>query len=197
MGVKIAHTLSTEIASLSQSLRKKDDGLRLGANHYSARPVQQGAVGGQDVVPVGLERVLDVDLRRDPQPDPLGTHSVRHCRDHIDDEADPVVRRAAMFVGALVCRRGEELVGGGDISGSADAFRWRWEDSAHARETGRLLGGGGDRDRRLGQSRCAPRESAPPLLRVIRLVTIARGPGDERFRVLDEPSPTSCGRPLR
>jgi uncharacterized zinc-type alcohol dehydrogenase-like protein len=36
MGVKIAHALGAEVTVLSQSLRKKDDGLALGANHYYA-----------------------------------------------------------------------------------------------------------------------------------------------------------------
>ncbi|MFJ6982160.1 MULTISPECIES: NAD(P)-dependent alcohol dehydrogenase [unclassified Streptomyces] len=36
MGVRIAHALGAEVTVLSQSLRKKDDGLRLGADHYRA-----------------------------------------------------------------------------------------------------------------------------------------------------------------
>ncbi|MFF1560326.1 NAD(P)-dependent alcohol dehydrogenase [Streptomyces sp. NPDC058279] len=36
MGVKIAHALGAEVTVLSQSLRKKEDGLRLGAAHYYA-----------------------------------------------------------------------------------------------------------------------------------------------------------------
>ncbi|GAA3297425.1 NAD(P)-dependent alcohol dehydrogenase [Streptomyces cinereospinus] len=36
MAVKIAHALGAEVTVLSQSLRKKDDGLRLGAAHYYA-----------------------------------------------------------------------------------------------------------------------------------------------------------------
>ncbi|MFE1762954.1 NAD(P)-dependent alcohol dehydrogenase [Streptomyces angustmyceticus] len=36
MGVKIAHAMGAEVTVLSQSLRKKDDGLRLGADHYHA-----------------------------------------------------------------------------------------------------------------------------------------------------------------
>ncbi|MFG2909737.1 NAD(P)-dependent alcohol dehydrogenase [Kitasatospora sp. NPDC048286] len=36
MGVQIAHALGAEVTVLSQSLRKKDDGLRLGADHYRA-----------------------------------------------------------------------------------------------------------------------------------------------------------------
>ncbi|WP_371662256.1 NAD(P)-dependent alcohol dehydrogenase [Streptomyces sp. NBC_00280] len=36
MGVKIANALGAEVTVLSQSLRKKDDGLKLGASHYYA-----------------------------------------------------------------------------------------------------------------------------------------------------------------
>ncbi|ONK12126.1 NAD(P)-dependent alcohol dehydrogenase [Streptomyces sp. MP131-18] len=36
MAVKIAHALGAEVTVLSQSLRKRDDGLRLGADHYYA-----------------------------------------------------------------------------------------------------------------------------------------------------------------
>jgi uncharacterized zinc-type alcohol dehydrogenase-like protein len=36
MGVKLAHAMGAEVTVLSQSLRKKDDGLRLGADHYRA-----------------------------------------------------------------------------------------------------------------------------------------------------------------
>lgn len=36
MGVKIAAALGAEVTVLSQSLRKQDDGLRLGASHYYA-----------------------------------------------------------------------------------------------------------------------------------------------------------------
>jgi uncharacterized zinc-type alcohol dehydrogenase-like protein len=34
MGVKIAHALGAEVTVLSQSLRKKDDGLAFGADHF-------------------------------------------------------------------------------------------------------------------------------------------------------------------
>ncbi|MEU6093823.1 NAD(P)-dependent alcohol dehydrogenase [Streptomyces sp. NPDC047079] len=36
MGVKLAHAMGAEVSVLSQSLRKKDDGLKLGADHYYA-----------------------------------------------------------------------------------------------------------------------------------------------------------------
>jgi uncharacterized zinc-type alcohol dehydrogenase-like protein len=36
MGVKLAHAMGAEVTVLSQSLRKREDGLRLGADHYYA-----------------------------------------------------------------------------------------------------------------------------------------------------------------
>jgi uncharacterized zinc-type alcohol dehydrogenase-like protein len=36
MAVKIAHALGAEVTVLSQSLKKQEDGLRLGADHYHA-----------------------------------------------------------------------------------------------------------------------------------------------------------------
>src|SRR5947209_11013971 len=36
MGVKLAHALGAEVSVLSQSLKKKDDGKRLGADHFYA-----------------------------------------------------------------------------------------------------------------------------------------------------------------
>ena len=36
MGVKIAHAMGAEVTVLSQTLSKREDGLRLGADHYYA-----------------------------------------------------------------------------------------------------------------------------------------------------------------
>ncbi len=36
MAVKIAHAMGAEVTVLSQSLKKQEDGLRLGADHYYA-----------------------------------------------------------------------------------------------------------------------------------------------------------------
>ncbi|QYG12041.1 NAD(P)-dependent alcohol dehydrogenase [Microbacterium sp. PAMC22086] len=41
MGVQIAHALGAEVTVLSQTLSKKDDGLRLGADHYHATSDQE------------------------------------------------------------------------------------------------------------------------------------------------------------
>ncbi len=47
MAVKLAHALGAEVTVLSQSLRKKDDGLKLGADHYYATsdPATFGGAG--------------------------------------------------------------------------------------------------------------------------------------------------------
>jgi uncharacterized zinc-type alcohol dehydrogenase-like protein len=41
MGVKIAHALGAEVTALSQSLRKKDDGLAFGADHFYSTSDEQ------------------------------------------------------------------------------------------------------------------------------------------------------------
>ncbi|MFF4366440.1 NAD(P)-dependent alcohol dehydrogenase [Streptomyces sp. NPDC001594] len=69
MGVKIAHALGAEVTVLSQTLRKKEDGLRLGADHYYA--TADGATfeelrGRFDLIlstvsaPLGLDRYLSL-----------------------------------------------------------------------------------------------------------------------------------------
>ncbi len=67
MGVKIAHALGAEVTVLSQSLRKKDDGLRLGASHYYATSDEatfEELAGTFDLIlstvsaPLGLDRYL-------------------------------------------------------------------------------------------------------------------------------------------
>ncbi|MFE6841489.1 NAD(P)-dependent alcohol dehydrogenase [Streptomyces sp. NPDC057686] len=67
MGVKIAAALGAEVTVLSQSLRKQDDGLRLGASHYYATSDETTFVklaGSFDLVistvsaPLGLDAYL-------------------------------------------------------------------------------------------------------------------------------------------
>ncbi|MFD7612375.1 NAD(P)-dependent alcohol dehydrogenase [Streptomyces sp. NPDC059828] len=67
MGVKIANALGAEVTVLSQSLRKKDDGLRLGAKHYYATSDEatfEALAGTFDVIlntvsaPLPLEKFL-------------------------------------------------------------------------------------------------------------------------------------------
>ncbi|MFI6001648.1 NAD(P)-dependent alcohol dehydrogenase [Streptomyces sp. NPDC051366] len=69
MGVKIAAALGAEVTVLSQSLRKQDDGLRLGASHYYATSDEttfEKLAGSFDLVistvsaPLGLDTYLDL-----------------------------------------------------------------------------------------------------------------------------------------
>lgn len=48
MGVKLAHAMGAEVTVLSQSLRKREDGLKLGADHYRATsdPATFGELAG-------------------------------------------------------------------------------------------------------------------------------------------------------
>ncbi|MFF4502196.1 NAD(P)-dependent alcohol dehydrogenase [Streptomyces sp. NPDC001401] len=62
MGVKIAHALGAEVTVLSQSLRKKDDGLKLGADHYYATSDEktfQELAGTFDVILSTVSAPLD------------------------------------------------------------------------------------------------------------------------------------------
>ncbi|MEW2413696.1 NAD(P)-dependent alcohol dehydrogenase [Streptomyces sp. NPDC046866] len=67
IGVKIAHALGAEVTVLSQSLRKQEDGLRLGADHYHATAdpnTFEELAGTFDLIvstvsaPLGLDRYL-------------------------------------------------------------------------------------------------------------------------------------------
>jgi uncharacterized zinc-type alcohol dehydrogenase-like protein len=64
MGVKIAHAMGAEVTALSQSLRKKEDALRLGADHYYATsdPETFSALAGSfDLIVNTVSAVLDLD----------------------------------------------------------------------------------------------------------------------------------------
>jgi uncharacterized zinc-type alcohol dehydrogenase-like protein len=64
MGVKIAHAMGAEVTVLSQTLSKKDDGVRLGAEHYYATsdPATFEALRNSfDLVLNTVSAVIDVD----------------------------------------------------------------------------------------------------------------------------------------
>ncbi|MGW0828757.1 NAD(P)-dependent alcohol dehydrogenase [Streptomyces sp. NPDC002845] len=64
MGVKIAHALGAEVTVLSQSLRKKEDGLKLGADHYHATSdpkTFEELRGSFDLILSTVSAALDVD----------------------------------------------------------------------------------------------------------------------------------------
>jgi alcohol dehydrogenase (NADP+) len=64
MAVKIAHAMGAEVTVLSQSLRKKDDGLKLGADHYYATSdpkTFEKLAGSFDVIVSTVSVALDFD----------------------------------------------------------------------------------------------------------------------------------------
>jgi uncharacterized zinc-type alcohol dehydrogenase-like protein len=64
MAVKLAHTMGAEVSVLSQSLKKHDDGLRLGADHYYATvdPATFELLAGSfDLIVNTVSASIDVD----------------------------------------------------------------------------------------------------------------------------------------
>ena len=64
MGVKIAHAMGAEVTVLSQSLKKQDDGLRLGADHFYATsdPATFASLAGSfDLIINTVSANLDMD----------------------------------------------------------------------------------------------------------------------------------------
>ena len=64
MGVKIAHAMGAEVTVLSQSLKKQEDGLRLGADHFYATsdPATFEALAGSfDLIVNTVSANLDMD----------------------------------------------------------------------------------------------------------------------------------------
>ena len=64
MAVKLAHAMGAEVTVLSQSLKKKDDGLRLGADHFYATsdPATFRALkNGFDLIINTVSAVVDLD----------------------------------------------------------------------------------------------------------------------------------------
>ena len=64
MAVKLAHAMGAEVTVLSQSLRKQDDGLRLGADHYYATsdPATFASLGSSfDLIINTVSAVIDLD----------------------------------------------------------------------------------------------------------------------------------------
>ena len=64
VGVKIAHAMGAEVTVLSQSLKKQEDGLRLGADHYYATSnpeTFEKLAGSFDLVLNTVSAAIDVD----------------------------------------------------------------------------------------------------------------------------------------
>jgi uncharacterized zinc-type alcohol dehydrogenase-like protein len=64
MAVKLAHAMGAEVTVLSHSLKKKDDGLRLGANHYYATSDPETfkqLAGSFDLIINTVSATIDID----------------------------------------------------------------------------------------------------------------------------------------
>lgn len=64
MGVKLAHAMGAEVTVLSQTLTKKDDGLKLGADHYYATSdpqTFQNLAGSFDLIINTVSAKIDLD----------------------------------------------------------------------------------------------------------------------------------------
>ena len=64
LGVKIAHAMGAEVTVLSQSLKKQEDGLRLGAEHYYATSDEstfEDLAGSFDLILNTVSAPIDVD----------------------------------------------------------------------------------------------------------------------------------------
>ncbi|WP_329034866.1 NAD(P)-dependent alcohol dehydrogenase [Streptomyces sp. NBC_00178] len=64
VGVKIAHALGAEVTVLSQTLKKRDDGLKLGADHYYATgdpKTFEDLAGTFDIILNTVSAPLDID----------------------------------------------------------------------------------------------------------------------------------------
>ncbi|MBW4095218.1 MAG: NAD(P)-dependent alcohol dehydrogenase [Acidobacteria bacterium] len=64
MAVKLAHAMGAEVTVLSQSLKKRDDGLRLGADHYYATSDPETfkeLAGSLDLIINTVSATIDVD----------------------------------------------------------------------------------------------------------------------------------------
>ncbi|WP_327121306.1 NAD(P)-dependent alcohol dehydrogenase [Streptomyces sp. NBC_01341] len=64
VGVKIAHALGAEVTVLSQTLKKRDDGLKLGADHYYATgdpKTFEDLAGTFDIILSTVSAPLDID----------------------------------------------------------------------------------------------------------------------------------------
>jgi uncharacterized zinc-type alcohol dehydrogenase-like protein len=64
MAVKLAHAMGAEVGVLSQSLKKRDDGLRLGADHYyatSAPETFHQLAGAFDLIITTVSANIDLD----------------------------------------------------------------------------------------------------------------------------------------
>ena len=96
MAVKIAHALGAEVTVLSQSLKKQEDGLRLGADHYHATsdPGTFEQLGGSfDLIINTVSAALDLDAY-------LGLLAVDGTLVYVGAPAEPLSLNVFSLIGA-------------------------------------------------------------------------------------------------
>ncbi|MGO4342206.1 NAD(P)-dependent alcohol dehydrogenase [Pedococcus sp. 2YAF34] len=95
MGVKIAHALGAEVTVLSQSLKKQEDGLRLGADHYFAtsdRSTFEQLAGQFDLIVNTVSASIDLDAY-------LGLLAVDGTLVNVGAPADPLSVNVFSLIG--------------------------------------------------------------------------------------------------
>jgi uncharacterized zinc-type alcohol dehydrogenase-like protein len=105
MGVKLAHAMGAEVTVLSQSLKKEDDGRRLGADHFYATddPVTfERLAGTYDLIVNTVSAPIDLDAY-------LGLLALDGSLVNVGAPPDPmsvdafsVIRRRRSFAGSLI-----------------------------------------------------------------------------------------------
>jgi uncharacterized zinc-type alcohol dehydrogenase-like protein len=107
MGVKIAHALGAEVTVLSQSLKKREDGLRLGADHYYATsdPDTFEHLSGQfDLIVNTVSAHIDVDAY-------LGLLAVDGALVNVGAPAEPLSLNVSSLISARRSYAGS-MIGG-------------------------------------------------------------------------------------
>jgi uncharacterized zinc-type alcohol dehydrogenase-like protein len=107
MAVKLAHAMGAEVTVLSQSLKKQEDGLRLGADHYFATsdPDTFAQLAGRfDLIVNTVSAVIDVDAY-------LGLLAVNGTLVNVGAPAEPLSLNVFSLIGARRSYAGS-MIGG-------------------------------------------------------------------------------------
>ncbi|MEU5725604.1 NAD(P)-dependent alcohol dehydrogenase [Micromonospora sp. NPDC047738] len=107
LAVKIAHALGAEVTVLSQSLKKQEDGLRLGADHYHATSdpdTFQQLAGRFDLIINTVSAHIDVDAY-------LGLLAVDGTLVNVGAPAEPLTLNVFSLIGARRSYAGS-MIGG-------------------------------------------------------------------------------------
>jgi uncharacterized zinc-type alcohol dehydrogenase-like protein len=107
MAVKIAHAMGAEVTVLSQSLKKQEDGLRLGADHYHATSdpdTFEQLAGSFDLIINTVSAAIDVDAY-------LGLLAVDGTLVNVGAPAEPLSLNVFSLIGARRSYAGS-MIGG-------------------------------------------------------------------------------------